>query len=210
MRTATEDSWFVVFDWWFGALLTILVLVLLIVLVWGGSIDSGLEFNRMACFGFPRLAREHPVPSEFGALALLGIEVPRICFRFKYPAALTAALYAVLAYGYLLQPAEPAREKLNPKSANSSPLRKQRHWSPTPLPTLIGLAIALLFPIPPYRQPFLHLLIAYAGVSPMTAWEMIGTVFKVATIVAIPFIVIQRERRPLASIGWRTAWRLSS
>ena len=197
---ATDDnSWFVVFVSWFGALLTTLVLVSLIVLVWGGRTDSGAESGRVAFYGFPRLARDHPVLTEFGALALLGIVVPWICFRFRDPATLSAALYAAVAYGYLLQPAEPAREK-----PDASPLRAQRYWSATPLATAVGLAIALLFPIPPYRQPLLHLLIAYAGVAPMTAWELIGTIFKIATIVAIPFIVIQRERRSLASIGWRT------
>jgi len=202
---ATDDNrWFVVFISWFGALLTILVLVFLTVLVWRGSTDSGAESTRMASYGFPRLARAHPVLAEFGALALLGIVVPSICGRIRYPAALSAALYAVLAYGYLLQPTEPAREKPDPTGTVRSPLPAQRYWSSTPLATLVGLAIALLFPMPPYRQPLLHLLIVYAGVSPMSAWEMIGTVFKITTIAAIPFIVIQRERRPLESIGWRT------
>src|SRR6202023_1442340 len=62
----------------------------------------------------------------------------------------------------------------------------------------------LLFPIPPYRQPFLYLLVAYARVSWITAWEAIGTVFKIATVVSIFFIVSECEGRPLETIGWRT------
>jgi uncharacterized protein len=37
----------------------------------------------------------------------------------------------------------------------------------------------------------------------MTAWELTGTVFKISAVVAILFIVSQREKRPLGSIGWR-------
>ncbi len=113
---------------------------------------------------FPLVVRKFPVLSEFGGLALLGIAVPRICFRLGYPAALSAALYAALAYGYLLQPAQPAGEQPDLKSAVPSPRRIGRYWSSIPIVTLVGLAIALLFPIPPYRQPFLYLLVAYARV----------------------------------------------
>ncbi len=160
----TEGSQLVILGW-LGALLTNLVLVFLIVLVWGGGTDSGSEFNRMACYGFPLVVRKFPVLSEFGGLALLGIAVPRICFRLGYPAALSAALYAALAYGYLLQPAQPAGEQPDLKSAVPSPRRIGRYWSSIPIVTLVGLAIALLFPIPPYRQPFLYLLVAYARVN---------------------------------------------
>ena len=192
-----------VFICWFTALLTILVFFFLIVLFRGGGTNSGSESSRKALFGFPLLARESTV---LGALALLSIVVTRICFRFGYPAALTAALYAALAYGYLLQPPQPGGERTDLTSAAASPLHTKLHWSSPSIATLVGLTIALLFPIPPYRQPFLYLLVAYGHFSWITAWEGIGTVFKTATVFAIFFIVIEWERRSLESIGWRTPW----
>jgi len=189
---------------WLGALLAVLVSLFLIVLFRRGGTDSGSELNRMASYGFPLVARKFPVLSEFTALALLSILVTRICFGFGYPAGLTAAFYAVLAYAYLLLPAESAVEQPNPKNAAPSPPGTERRRSSNRIATLVGLAIALLFPIPPYRQPLLYLLLAYAQVSWMTAWELIGTFFKITTVVAILFIVIKGERRPLESIGWRT------
>ena len=189
-----------VFICWFIVLATIPILLFPVMLLWDRT-DSGSELNRMACYGFPPLAREFPVLTELGALALLGIIMPRIFFRFGYPAALSAALYAALAYGYLLQPPEPAGEQT--AVAAPSPILTQRRWSPPPIPTLVGLAIALLFPIVPFRQPFLYLLVASAGVSWTMAGEWVGMVFQIATVVAIFFIVVEWEGRSLDSIGWR-------
>lgn len=193
----------VVYVCWVTALATIPVLLFPVMLLWDRT-DSGSELDRMACYGFPPLAREFHVLMELGALALLGIVMPRICFSFGYPAALSAALYAVLAYGYLLQPPQPADEQTDVTSATASPLRTKRHWSLPPIPTLVGLAIALLFPILPFRRPFVYLLTAYARVSWITAENVVGIVFQIATVVAILFIVIKGEGRSLESIGWRT------
>jgi len=201
--SATDETGFRVFIGWFGTLLTILILVCLIVLVGGDSSDSRSGFNRLAFYGFPPLARKFQVLFELGALALLGIVIPGVCFRFGYPPALTAALYAALAYGYLLQPDKPVGKQPVLKTAAPLPLPGERHWSSTPNATLVGLFIALLFPIPPYRQPFLHLLIVSTGLPWMTAWETIGIVFKITTVVAIFFIVKDWERRPVETIGWR-------
>jgi len=185
--TATDETRFVVFICWFIVLATIPVLLFPVLLLWDRT-DSGSELNRMACYGFPPLAREFPVLTELGGLALLGIIMPRICFRFGYPMALSAVLYAALAYGYLLQPPEPAPEQIDLTSAAAAPLRTKR-WTSRPIPTLVGLAIALMFPIAPFRQPFLFLLVAYGRFSWITAWEGIGTAFNIAAAVAIFFIV---------------------
>jgi membrane protease YdiL (CAAX protease family) len=201
--TATEETRLVVFICWFIVLATIPVLLFPVMLLWDRT-DSGSELNRMTCYGFPPLAREFPVLTELGGLALIGVVMPRICFRFGYPAALSAALYAVLAYGYLLQPPEPAAERTDRASAAASPPRTKPHWAPPPIPTLVGLAVALLFPIPPFRQPFLSLLVTYGRVSWITAWAAIGTAFNIAAVVAIFLIVIEWEGRSLESIGWRT------
>jgi hypothetical protein len=125
---ATGKGTLVVYVCWVTALATIPVLLFPVMLLWDRT-DSGSELDRMACYGFPPLAREFHVLMELGALALLGIVMPRICFSFGYPAALSAALYAVLAYGYLLQPPQPADEQTDVTSATASPLRTKRHWS---------------------------------------------------------------------------------
>lgn len=69
--------------------------------------------------------------------------------------------------------------------------------------TAIGLAIALLLPIPPYREPFLHLAMRVWGLSWISAWESVGLVSKLAVIVALPLLVVDWERRSLTSIGVR-------
>ena len=70
--------------------------------------------------------------------------------------------------------------------------------------TLAGLTIALLLPIPPYREPFLHLLMARFGMSWMSAWELVGVISKLAVIIGIPLLVVRWEHRRLTSIGIRT------
>ena len=67
----------------------------------------------------------------------------------------------------------------------------------------MGLAIALLLPIPPYREPFLHLLMTRFGMSWMSAWEFIGVISKSIVIVGIPLLVMRGEHRRLTSIGLR-------
>jgi uncharacterized protein len=69
--------------------------------------------------------------------------------------------------------------------------------------TLVGLTIALLLPIPPYREPFVHLLIAAWGLSWISAWESIGLISKLMVIIALPLLVVYWERRSLKSIGVR-------
>lgn len=60
-----------------------------------------------------------------------------------------------------------------------------------------------MLPIPPYREPLLHLLMRGYGLSWISAWESIGVVSKLIVIVALPLLVVCWERRPLASIGMR-------
>ena len=60
--------------------------------------------------------------------------------------------------------------------------------------TLVGLTIALLLPIPPYRQPFLHLLMTAWGLSWISAWESIGLISKLMVIVVLPLLVVDWER----------------
>ena len=67
--------------------------------------------------------------------------------------------------------------------------------------TAVGLAIALLLPIPPYREPFLHLLVQDCGLSWIEAWESVGLIAKLLVMVGIPLVVVYWERRPLSSIG---------
>ena len=67
--------------------------------------------------------------------------------------------------------------------------------------TAVGLAIALLLPIPPYREPFLHLLVKDWGLSWIEAWETIGLIAKLIVVIGIPLLVVYWERRPLSSIG---------
>ena len=69
--------------------------------------------------------------------------------------------------------------------------------------SLVGLTIALLFPIPPYREPFLHLLMTGWGLSWISAWELVGLVSKLLVIFTLPLLVFYWERRPLTSIGVR-------
>jgi hypothetical protein len=69
--------------------------------------------------------------------------------------------------------------------------------------TLVGLTIALLLPIPPYRQPFLHLLMTAWGLSWISAWESIGLISKLMVIVVLPLLVVDWERRKRRSIGVR-------
>src|SRR5260370_36630891 len=69
--------------------------------------------------------------------------------------------------------------------------------------TPVGLTIALLLPIPPYREPFLHLLMTDWGLSWISAWECVGLVSKLVVIIALPLLVVYWERRPLTSIGLR-------
>jgi membrane protease YdiL (CAAX protease family) len=125
------------------------------------------------------------------------------CSWFGYPPALTAVLYATLAYGSLLCGSKPAEEQSDLKAAAVLRLPAERFWPSTPKTTLAGLVIALLFPIPPYRQPFLNLLIVYAGLLWIVAWETVGTAFKITTVAAIFFIVSNREKRSVETIGWR-------
>jgi membrane protease YdiL (CAAX protease family) len=70
--------------------------------------------------------------------------------------------------------------------------------------TLVGLTIALLLPIPPYREPFLHLIMKAWGFSWISAWEFVGLISKVAVIIALPLLVVYWEDKPLKSIGFRT------
>ena len=69
--------------------------------------------------------------------------------------------------------------------------------------TMVGLTIALLLPIPPYREPFVHLLMAAWGMSWISAWEFIGLISKLMVIIALPLLVVYWERRSLKSIGLR-------
>jgi CAAX protease family protein len=69
--------------------------------------------------------------------------------------------------------------------------------------TLVGLAMALLLPIPPYREPFLHLLMSAWGLSWISAWEFIGLISKLTVIIALPLLVVCWESRSLRSIGLR-------
>jgi membrane protease YdiL (CAAX protease family) len=87
----------------------------------------------------------------------------------------------------------------------STPLEHEskRSASSITLATAVGLAIALFLPIPPYREPFLHLLINTYGLSWISAWESIGVVSKMTVILGLPLLVVYWERRPLASIGIR-------
>jgi len=190
---------------WFSTVLALPLSVVVTELVFGWRIDSGRESRRMAGYGFPPLAQAFPLLTEYGALALLGIIVTRVCVASGYPASLTAALYAVLAYGYLLGPAVRTAHGHDFARIQPSPITAVHQRSLSPLVTLAGLAIALLFPIPAYRQPFVHLLMVHAGLSWITAWELTGTGFKIAAVAAIVFIVVCAEQRSLESIGWRTS-----
>ena len=76
--------------------------------------------------------------------------------------------------------------------------KRQSKLSPA---TLVGLTIALFFPIPPYREPFLHLLMTGWGLSWISAWELIGLLSKLLVIISLPLLVVYWERRPLTSIG---------
>jgi uncharacterized protein len=69
--------------------------------------------------------------------------------------------------------------------------------------TGVGFTIALFLPIPPYREPFLHLIVRVWGLSWISAWETIGLISKIVVIIALPLLVVYWERRPLASIGVR-------
>jgi membrane protease YdiL (CAAX protease family) len=71
------------------------------------------------------------------------------------------------------------------------------------LVTLVGLTIALLLPIPPYREPFVHLLMTGWGLSWISAWELVGLVSKSLVIITLPLLVVYWERRPRISIGVR-------
>ena len=77
---------------------------------------------------------------------------------------------------------------------------RARELSPA---TMVGLTIALLLPIPPYREPFLHLLMTAWGLSWISAWEATGLVSKLTVIIALPLLVVYWERRGLKSIGVR-------
>ena len=79
---------------------------------------------------------------------------------------------------------------------------KRRNEALSPA-TLVGLTIALLLPIPPYREPFLHLLMTGWGLSWISAWELIGLISKSLVIITLPLLVVYWERRPLKSIGLR-------
>lgn len=79
-------------------------------------------------------------------------------------------------------------------------LKLRKELSPA---TLVGLAMALLLPIPPYREPFLHLLMTGWGLSWISAWESVGLISKLTVIVALPLLVVYWERRKLKSIGVR-------
>jgi membrane protease YdiL (CAAX protease family) len=67
--------------------------------------------------------------------------------------------------------------------------------------TLVGLTIALLLPIPPYREPFVHLLMAAWGLTWISAWESIGLISKLTVIIALPLLVVYWEHRSLKSSG---------
>ncbi len=67
--------------------------------------------------------------------------------------------------------------------------------------TLVGLAMALLLPIPPYREPFLHLFMTAWGMLWISAWETVGLISKLTVIIALPLLVVYWERRSLRSIG---------
>jgi membrane protease YdiL (CAAX protease family) len=69
--------------------------------------------------------------------------------------------------------------------------------------TLVGVTIALLLPIPPYREPFVHLLIAAWGLTWISAWESIGLISKLMVIIVLPLLVVYWEGRSLKSIGLR-------
>jgi hypothetical protein len=79
----------------------------------------------------------------------------------------------------------------------------KRHRNALNPATLVGLTIALLFPIPPYREPFLHLLMTGWELSWISAWELIGLISKSLVIITLPLLVVYWERRPLTSIGLR-------
>jgi membrane protease YdiL (CAAX protease family) len=69
--------------------------------------------------------------------------------------------------------------------------------------TFVGLTIALLLPMPPYREPFLSPIMKVWGLSWIAAWESIGLISKTVVIIAIPLLVVYWERRSLKSIGLR-------
>ena len=206
--SATPHTALVVYICWSVTLAVIPILLFPVMLLWDRT-DLGSELNRMGRYGFPHLAREFPVLTELAGLALAGIVMPRLCFKFGYPAPVSAALYAMLAYGYLLQPAQATSESaaildgiaqtVSATKVSAGGLRR-----PPANATLIGLVIALTLPITPVRQPFLYLLVTYARVSWITAWEGSGAIINTAAVLAIIFIVTQWERRPAESIGWRT------
>jgi membrane protease YdiL (CAAX protease family) len=81
--------------------------------------------------------------------------------------------------------------------------KSERHGKALSPATLVGLTIALLLPIPPYREPFLHLLMAGWGLSWISAWELIGLVSKLVVIITLLLLVVYWERRSLTSIGLR-------
>jgi CAAX protease family protein len=81
--------------------------------------------------------------------------------------------------------------------------KSKRHSKELSPATLVGLTIALLLPIPPCREPFLHLLMTGWGLSWISAWELIGLVSKLLVIITLPLLVVYWERRPLTSIGLR-------
>src|SRR5260370_37093557 len=85
-------------------------------------------------------------------------------------------------------------------SADDKSGRRGKELGPA---TLVGLTIALLLPIPPYREPFLHLLMTDWGLSLIAAWRCVGLVSKLLVIMALPLLVVYWERRPLTSIGLR-------
>jgi hypothetical protein len=108
-----------------GTLLTTLILMYLIALAWRDNPDSS-GLSRLGSDG-PPLARKFSVLSELGALALIGLIVQLVSFRFRYPPALTALLYATLAYGYLLHGSKPAEKQPDRKAADGSRLLARRH-----------------------------------------------------------------------------------
>jgi len=67
--------------------------------------------------------------------------------------------------------------------------------------TFVGLTIALLLPIPPYREPFLLFLMTDWGLTWISAWESIGLRSKLIVIIVLPLLVVYWERRSLRSIG---------
>jgi hypothetical protein len=87
-------------------------------------------------------------------------------------------------------------------SVSTDDMSRRRREEPSPA-TVVGLMIALLLPIPPYREPFLHLLMRGWGLSSISAWECVGLVSKLVVITALPLLVVCWERRPLTSIGFR-------